>query len=224
MTDSLRALLTETPGLRVASRLEPSETRLLPVLSSLEPLLPERGLARGTTAAVAGAGATSLALALATRASEDAWVAAVGMPSLGLAWAAELGLSLDRLVVVPEPGGQWLGVLAAVVDAFDVVVARPPKFHHRDARKLSGRVREQRSVLLTIGAWPEAELRLEGSSPRWHGIGSGHGHLAARTITITVSGRGAAARPREARVWLPDENGSVSLAAHAAVTPLRRAD
>lgn len=223
MRSQLRAL-AEAGVIERASQLAPRQTRLLPVLAAFEPLMPEPGLRRGVAASITGAGATSLALALAARASDDAWVAAVGMPSLGLAWAAELGLALDRLVVVGDPGRRWLGVLAALVDAFDVVVARPPGFHQRDARKLSGRVREQRSVLLAIGSWPEPELCFEGSSPRWHGIGSGHGHLAARTITLTVSGRGAAARPRTATLWLPDDDGRVSIAEHASVTPLRRAD
>jgi hypothetical protein len=115
-------------------------------------------------------------------------------------------------------------VLGALVDAFDIVVARPPKLPDRDTRKLSGRIREQASVLLVIGGWTEAELRLDGRSPRWHGIGSGHGHLAARTITVSVSGRGAAARGREATLWLPDEDGRVSMVSQASVTPLRRAN
>lgn len=219
--DQVRAL-TEAGVVGRASQLAAPGTRLLPVLSPFEALLPDPGLRRGSIIRITGAGATSLALALVARASRDAWVAVVGMPSLGLVWASELGIALDRLVVVPEPGAQWLSVLAAAVDAFDVVVARPPGSRERDARKLSARVREQRSLLLVTGEWPEAETRLAGSASRWHGVGRGHGHLTARTLTITVSGRGVASRPREATLWLPDEDGRIALAGEANVVPIKR--
>src|SRR5688572_3504234 len=93
-----------------ASRLAERGSSLVPVLPPLETLLGEPGLRRGTSAEITGAGATSLALALAARASQDGWVAAIGLPSLGLLWAAELGVALDRLVCVTDPGGQWPSV------------------------------------------------------------------------------------------------------------------
>ena len=71
-------------------------------------------------------GATSLALALAAGASQaGSWVAAVGLGSLGLVAAAELGVALDRLVLVADPGRErtgWASVVAALVDGFDVVL------------------------------------------------------------------------------------------------------
>jgi hypothetical protein len=42
------------------------------------------------------------------------------------------------------------------------------------------------------------------SHSEWHGIGAGHGHLTSREVTVTVSTK-TAARPRSARLWLPDE-------------------
>ncbi|MST34224.1 hypothetical protein GHK86_16030, partial [Acidimicrobiaceae bacterium USS-CC1] len=52
--------------------------------------------------------ATSLALTLAAGPSRaGSWVAAVGVPCLGARAAAELGVDLDRLVLVPEAGEQW---------------------------------------------------------------------------------------------------------------------
>ena len=42
------------------------------------------------------------------------------------------------------------------------------------------------------------------SRSEWHGLGSGWGHLTSREVTVTVSTK-TAARPRSARLWLPDE-------------------
>jgi hypothetical protein len=117
----------------LAGRMEPfdpARDRRLPVLPAFDPLLPATGLRRGTTVAVGAApgvtGATSLALALAAGASQaGSWVAAVGLGSLGLVAAAELGVALDRLVLVADPGRErtgWASVVAAMVDGFDVVL------------------------------------------------------------------------------------------------------
>src|SRR4051812_12069472 len=118
---------------------------LLAVLDALHPLLPEPGLRRGTVVAVEGPAATSLALALAAGASAaGSWVGVVGVASLGLAAAAELGVDLARLVVVapPEPG-EWATVAATMVDAFDVVLAGPPRRGGAAlGRRLQARVRD----------------------------------------------------------------------------------
>ena len=92
----------------LAERVRPvtlAREQRLPVLGPLEPLLPDGGLRRGITVSVGSApgigGATSLALALAAGPSiSGSWVAAVGVPSLGLAAAAELGIDLERFVLV----------------------------------------------------------------------------------------------------------------------------
>ena len=100
----------------------------LPVLPALEDLLPGAGLRRGATVSIGAAagagGAMSLALALVAQASiAGSWVAAVGVPSLGLVAADELGVALERLVLVAAPARDaWGGVVAALVDGFDVVV------------------------------------------------------------------------------------------------------
>ena len=61
---------------------------VLPVLPTLEDLLPGQALRRGSTVAVVGS--TSLALALAAAPSASgSWCAAVGLPSLGLLAVAE---------------------------------------------------------------------------------------------------------------------------------------
>jgi hypothetical protein len=216
MTDRLTALLAEAPGLERASRLVSAR---VPVLEAFEEILPERGLRPGSLVGVGGIGATSLALALVARASHDSWTAVVGMPELGLRAADELGVALDRLVVVPDPGRRWVDVLAAVVDAFDIVLARP-RLGMRDARKVAGRVRERDAVFVSIGGFPGDDVSIEGTATSWHGIGSGHGRLASRTVDVTVSGRRAAARGRTATLWLPDPDGTITLAERTNVVRL----
>src|SRR4051794_34023563 len=87
---------------------------VLPVLEPLQPLLPD-GLRRGSTVAVGDA--TSLALVvLAGPSAAGSWAAAVGVSNLGLAAAAELGVALDRFVVVADPPREaWSTVVATLV-------------------------------------------------------------------------------------------------------------
>jgi hypothetical protein len=213
----------------LAARARPvalAREHVLPVLEPLQPLLPD-GLRRGSTVAVGDS--TSLALALVAGASgAGLWTAAVGVSSLGLAAAAELGVALDRFVVVAEPPRDaWATVLATLVDALDVVLVR---CRHRvkgnDARRLIARARERGAVLVLLGdSWPEApDLQLSIVHSQWEGIGAGHGHLQARRITIESGGRRAAARARRLDVWLPSFDGSVaSVEALATVHDFRAA-
>ena len=186
--------------------------RLLPVLDPLAPLLPGGGLRRGSVVAVASS--TSLALALLAGASAaGSWCAAVGLPSLGVAAAAELGVVLERfpLVAAPASTEEWAWAVASLVDAVDVVVAKPPP-HVRDAqaRKLAARARERSAVLVTTGAWPGgADVRLAVTATAWEGVGEGHGRLRARRVDVVASGRGAAARERRLSLWLPGPEGAV---------------
>ena len=184
--------------------------RMLPVLAPLAALLPGGGLRRGSTVAVAGS--TSLALALlAGPSAAGSWCAAVGLPSLGLVAAAEVGVVLGRLALVAAPGGDWAAVVAALLDALDVVVVRPPERGVRapDARRLAARARERGSVLVPLGRWDGADVRLSVVRSAWEGLGAGAGHLRARQVEVVAEGRGAAARPRRARLWLPSANGAV---------------
>ena len=183
---------------------------------------------------------TSLALALISAASAaGSWCAAVGLPSLGLVAAAELGIVLDRfpLVAAPASGREretrpsgreretrpsgreretgWAWVVAALLDACDVVLACPGSLpagvRPSDARRLAVRARERGSVLVVTGAWPEgADVRLQLSASRWEGLGRGHGRLTGRRVEVVAGGRGAAARERRVALWLPHPDGGVA--------------
>ena len=177
--------------------------QVLPVAPSLGDLLPH-GLRRGSVVVVRGS--TSLALALAAGASAaGSWCAAVGMPHLGLVAAAEAGIVLERFALVPavDPG-QWATVVAALVDAMDVVLLDPPRHMKAgDGRRLAARARERGAVLVSVAGWSEApDLRLSVDGVRWTGIGAGHGHLQERSLRVVVDGRRALARARRAEVTL----------------------
>lgn len=199
--------------------------RALPVLAPLSGLLPEGGLRRGSVVAVTGTGATTLALALLAGASQaGSWTVSVGVPTLGLAAAAELGIDLERLVLVDiPPPPQWATVVAALADAFDAVLVRPAhRVRPGDARRLVARVRERGGVLCQLPAsssraWPDApDLTLTVRSGMWEGAAAGEtgaGRLRSRRVAVEVTGRRGAARPRRADLWLPGADGTVTLAA-----------
>ncbi|HVF31422.1 MAG TPA: hypothetical protein VM933_00180, partial [Acidimicrobiales bacterium] len=181
----------------------------LPVRPDLEELFPRRGLKRGSVVGLTtGApGATSLAFAtLAAASQQGSWTALVGLPAIGVVAAHEAGIDLTRCALVPDPGPTWPTVVAALLDAIDLVVLAPPRNVVRaaDARRLSARARERGAVLLVLGPWPEGpDVRLRPSAATWTGIGAGHGALAARTLDVVTGGRGAAARERRVQVRLP---------------------
>jgi hypothetical protein len=185
--------------------------RTLPVLPALADLLPEGGLRRGSTVTVSGA--TSLALALLAGPSQaGSWCAAVGLPSLGLVAAAEVGIALERFPLVARPGDDWPAVVAALVDAVDVVLVGLPR-HVRsgDARRLVAKARDRGAVLVTTGESKAlaADVRLSVTASAWEGLGEGHGLLRARRIDVVATGRGAAARERLVSLWLPAADGGV---------------
>jgi hypothetical protein len=212
---ALAVLKGDAEALRRAAELARPVTlageRSLPVLDALEPLLPD-GIRRGATVAVGGGpGATALALALGAAASrEGSWVGLVGAPSLGLLAATELGLAPERLLVVADPPERSLAtVVAALLDAVDVVYVRAPNLPASDARRLLARTREREAVLVPLGRWPlNADVRLCVAAPEWRW----NGRLVARRVQVTASGKGVYARERRAALWLPDETGAVSCA------------
>jgi hypothetical protein len=205
--------LTAIPGIRTAAQLRQPGAgagEVLTVLPELARLLPGGGLRRGSTVAVRGARSLVLAL-LAAATRNGSWAAVTGLPDLGLAAAAELGVDLERVALVPNPGAELVAVLSALVDGFDLVVLGPASVQPQTARRLTDRVRNRGTVLLTAGAWPGADLELSVSGRRWHGLTQdGHGHLSARDVVATSRGRGAAARPSSVGLSLPGPEGAVA--------------
>ena len=190
--------------------------RRLEVVAPLAPLLPGGGLRRGSTVVVASPGAPgahALALALLSGASQGgSWCAVVGAPEIGLVAAFQMGLRLERLALVAHPGDEWLTAVATLLDSMDAVVIRPPgRPRPVDTRRLAARARERGSVAVVLGTgWPEgADVRMSVHTAAWSGLGAGHGHLQGRLAEVVATGRGAAARERRVRVWLPGPTGAV---------------
>ncbi|WP_255426196.1 hypothetical protein [Pseudonocardia sp. C8] len=189
----------------------------LPVAAPLAALLPGGGLRRGSTVAVgAGPGAGSLLFALLAAASaEGSWAGVVGRPGLGATAAAEAGIRLDRLALVPDPGADPVAVTGALLDGLDLVALAGPEragLRAADRQRLMARARQRGSVLLALGSWPGAELRLSCERPRWEGVGRGTGRLRYRRVAVRVAGRGIAPAGRGIDVLLPGPGGAVAAA------------
>jgi hypothetical protein len=204
---------------------------VLPVVAALRPLLSGGGLRRGSTVEVGLAGPVSLGhfchdgdanaagyhervaaggstlalLLLAEASATGSWCALVGAPGIGLAAAAEAGVDLARVALIPAPGRAWSRVVGALFDGFDLVAVRPPeRFTPGDARALAGRARHHGSVLVSLGPWPGADLRLSCDDLVWAGLGPGHGRLRSRRMRVSARGRGVPGAERSVQLHLPD--------------------
>ncbi|MGB3411539.1 MAG: hypothetical protein WBA45_10100 [Microthrixaceae bacterium] len=234
--DRLRSLIDRTRPVATA------EQKILPVLPVFEDVLADRGLRRGTTVKIDGhVGTTSLALAVSagpTRAGS--WLACIGLPEMGWAAAAEIGVDLDRVAVIRSTESAFVTATAALVDAFDLVLCgMSTSVAPAEARRLAVRARERGSVLVLLGGriagvgeirrnWPEvADVELTVLDSEWVGTGQGSGHLRRRRLTVEVGGRRGLSRARHVEMLLPGHDGSISVidppARSDVVVPLRRA-
>jgi hypothetical protein len=178
------------------------DTKLIPTHPAIAGLLPGGGLQQGAAYSVERSAMLLMTL-LATPSAAGTWCAVVGMPEFGVEAAQHFGVNLERLVLVPHPGEQWLAVTATIADVMGLVVTRPPKrATDSNVARLAARLRQRGTTMLVLGSWPQTEAMLSLTQSQWHGIGAGHGHLAAREVTVTVTSR-ASGRPRSTRLWLP---------------------
>ncbi|MEO7287553.1 MAG: hypothetical protein ABI140_11570 [Jatrophihabitantaceae bacterium] len=212
---SLRAELGSAPAGPVAGLLRPALAPL-PVAPGLAELFPD-GLRRGSTIAVTSSVSLLLAL-LGGPSGRGAWTALVGMPTISAEAAAEAGIDLARLAIISAPDGCWTGAnwttaVGALLDAVDVVVARPGAagtvrnaITDGDARRLTARTRSKDAVLVLFGQagppWPGLSLTLTARHGGWTGIGAGYGRLVQRKLLVTSTGKGRSARPRDTELWL----------------------
>ncbi|MGH4024881.1 MAG: hypothetical protein ACRDRV_09875 [Pseudonocardiaceae bacterium] len=190
-----------------------------PVAEPLVPLLPGGGLRQGSVVAVRGSTALLLAL-LAAATARGAWAAVVGVSDLGLLAAAEAGVALQRLALVPRPGPDPAPTVAALLDGVGLVaLAGVDRVPSGARRSLAARARQRGAVLLPLGRWPGADVELHCRTEAWCGAEAGHGRLRSREVVVQTTGRGAAARPRAARLLLPGPDGPVTELPPAATPP-----
>ena len=207
---------------------------MLPVADPLVPLLPDGGLRRGSVVSLVGGpaddarpGGTSLLLALLAGASgSGGWVAVVGVPGIGALAAAGAGVDLGRLALVPRPGPDPSGTVAALLDGVEVVaMAAPERLTGHQRSRLAARARARGSVLVPIGVWPGADVVLRCTGSRWTGLtapvpggAAGGGRLRHREVLVSsVSRRGSA--PVAVRLLLPGADGRVATTVPPAAVP-----
>ena len=183
----------------------------LPVPPALADVLPE-GLRRGAVTQVTGSTALVLAMLAhveSQRAAlgDEPWTAVVGCPGLGLVAAAEAGVSLERLVLVPEPGPDAATVLAALVDGVTVVVVGDVGLAEADRRRILARARERGVAVLALAPWPGARAVLQVTGVRWRGIGAGEGRLRSRELRVARVEAGRTHRAHVALVLPAPDDG-----------------
>lgn len=186
----------------------PREVGGLPLDPIFESLLPSGGLKRGAAYTVTGSVSLALAL-LAAPSAAGVWCGVIGIPNLGVEAAAGLGMDLDRLVLIPDPGTQWLSVTAAALDVLTMVLTIPNRrLSDSETARLNARLRGRGATLIVLGQWPQSEAAVHLSDSTWQGLGNGSGYLTGRQATITVTGRNGT---RSRRVWLAQHGPSPAL-------------
>jgi hypothetical protein len=195
----------------------------LPVHPEFAELLPGGGLRRGSTVCLP-ADTPSLVLALLAEASaRGSWCALVGLPEIGAVAAAEAGMDLSRLALVPDPAAELVAVLATLLDGVELVaVTGTAALRAGDRQRLTARTRAAGAVLLSLGSWPGADLRIDLTGDReagpggWCGIcESGHGRLRERRVHLRAHGRGGAHAGQTRTVLLPGPSGRLAPAGPA---------
>jgi hypothetical protein len=213
----IRRMSSGQPGPSAALRAPAPEVALrapavLPVLPALRELLPRGGLARGSVVAAAEFGLLCLTL-VAGASADRAWCGIAGIPEAGMLAACGLGLDAERTLLVPDPGPAWPQVVASLLDGCELVLVRPPARAPAQVRqRLEATLRRGRGVLVVAGDWPGAQVRLRVITQRWTGLGDGHGRLRACCAQVMADGRGEAAMTRTRWLWLPAEDGRVTVA------------
>ena len=201
--------------------------QLLLVPELFHTLLPSGGLQRGWTVRLEGsASARALAWALLGDATTSGrWVATVNVEGVSLAAASELGVAIERVLVISNVGAEvWSATLGALIGAVDVIVFDAPR--HRippsEYRKIASRCRERGTVLMELGpvSSPQSnrfantgqlqyDVSFSVQPSRWVGLERGYGHLQARGVDVLVSGRRATGRQRKGSFELPTADGTL---------------
>lgn len=81
------------------------------------------------------------------------WIGFLCFPNVGWVRAQQMGIDLDRTLVVPQLE-ELAPVLTALIDGVDAVVCGHANLSRRQQRNLAGRVRTRGVTLITVDAWP----------------------------------------------------------------------
>jgi hypothetical protein len=193
-----------------------SDAPFLPLDPALADLLPDPGLRVGSAYSLSPSPSLLGAL-LAAPSQKGSWCAVIGMPTLGVEAMNDLGVELDRLILVPDPGPRWLSVATALSEVIPLIAVHPrSRVSDSDIARLNARLRDRACTLLVTAPWPQSEATIRVEDTEWHGLGSGWGLLSDRTVTLRSYGRRFESG-RRVRVQMPTSLGRVA----AAPAPLR---
>ncbi len=191
-----------------------------PVLPGLEKLFPDGGLRRGVVYSLSSQ--HTLIWALVAQGTQNGHFAAtVGLSHLGVRSAEDIGVDLDRLVIVHQPGSQWWHSTSLLADAVSLVVVAPrgplPSPHQRD--RFEARLRERGSTLLFCGHWPGSEAQISVGRSSWEGLGRGSGLLQRQRLRLILEPRRV--QHQRAVELMVSADGVEVDELHQAVTPIR---
>lgn len=124
----------------------------------------------------------------------------VGWPELSYAGIDKR--HLNRIIAVPDPGVDPLGITAVLTEGLDLVVYRSPvelTLSPVRCRPLLGKLRKGRAALMMVGATvPSPALTVTGDVEAFHGIGRGTGRITG--VDIRVRAQSKSAHPASATV------------------------
>ena len=187
------------------------------VPEAFAPLFPSTGLQSGQLISVSGPGAWTVGFALAgANVGSQGWAAMVDVGNAGLVAAHELGIPLDRLLVVDStPMKAWVSVVAALLEVAEVVIVNPRReLKSTWVRRLRTHLQDHQSLVLSLDGgrfWPEKlDASLTVSRQEWHGVGEGFGHLQHRQLEIESTGRRSLSGRRRC-VTVQQKDGSFSI-------------
>ena len=147
-------------------------------------------LPRGAASVITGSTSTLLALLATSQGSQD-WIALVGAPELGMLAAADAGVALERVALVPRAGEDPAGVIAVLLEGVTYVVVGPEaRLSGAERRRLLARARERGSGLVAVSAWEYAAVRLDVVAHRWSGLDRGDGYLRRCELDVARTARG----------------------------------
>lgn len=119
--------------------------------------------------------------------------AVVGWPELSYAGIGKR--YLNRIIAVPDPGVDPLGITAVLTEGVDLVVYRSPMklaLSPVRCRPLLGKLRNGRAALMMVGATvPSPTLAVTGDVEAFHGIGRGTGRITGVDIRVRVQSKRA---------------------------------
>lgn len=192
--------------------------QILPVPEIFHSLLPSGGLQRGWMTRVEG-GSTARALAwalLGQVTTSGGWIAAVDVSGISLGAASEVGVAIERVLIVTSPNGAaWSATIGALIGSVDVIVFGAPRHRvqPREYRRMASRCRERGTVLVELSSGTEPQLQYDVSFSveprRWHGLGQGFGRLQSRELDVSATGRRLPGGGRHGRYELPAVDGTL---------------